>query len=507
MVAVSVCLGATAVGMAPVASAAQLTGTKYYVDCAAGNDSAAGTSATAAWRSINRVNQVTFQPGDAILFRRGTTCNGALAPKGSGTATKPIVMSAYGTGARPKIVAPGTRAAVYLHNVQAWVIQGLDVSNPGPADGTPRVGIYVLLEDYGVGGPYVVDDVHVSDVPGCDCLDPNLQNSGGILFEAAGSTKPTGFNGIAVTRSTVSGVDNVGIGTLSQWSKRSPLYPGGNNSYVPINNVLIARNTLSNLGGDGILVMNGVDPVMAQNKVNGFGLRASQSHGGILSFNSDRARIQSNEVTGGAASPPSFAFGVDSANSDVMVQWNYSHDNNGPFMLFCATPGSTINGATVRFNVSDNDHDIPSLGIPVVAGGCPGVEEPVTNARFYNNVVYSPTAAFMLGAFPSVPITFTNNIFSARPEGAVIIDSAGTYNNNVYQNISSVPASDARAVVGDPKFKDPTGTGSAGFHLACGSPALGKGVFIPNNGGRDFFGRAIPNNQIPNIGADQGPCG
>jgi 3-hydroxyisobutyrate dehydrogenase-like beta-hydroxyacid dehydrogenase len=499
--------GPIVVGLNPVAYAAQASGTKYYVDSVAGDDSAAGTSTTTPWRSIDRVNEVSFQPGDVIHFRRGTTCNGVLAPKGSGTATKPIVLSAYGAGPRPKIVASGARAAVYLHNVEGWVIQGLDISNPGPSEGTPRVGIYVLLEDYGVGQHYLVDDVYVHDVPGCDCLDPKVPNSGGILFAAAGATKPTGFNGIVVTRSTVSGVDNIGIGTLSQWSKRSPLYPGGQNSYVPINAVLIAENTLSNLGGDGIMVMNGVDPVIARNKVDGFGLRASQPHGGIVSFNSDRARIESNEVTGGAASPPSSAFSVDAANSDVILEWNYSHDNNGLFLLFCASTGSTTNGATVRFNISDNDHDVPSAGLPVVAGGCSGNAEPVTNAQVYNNVIYSPAAVNLVGALPTVPITFTSNIFSGRPEGSAIADPVGTYHNNLYQNISSVPASDARAVVSDPKFTDPTGMGSVGFRLAPDSPALGKGVCIPDNGTRDFFGRALSQGQILNIGSDQTPGG
>jgi len=504
MVAISASLGAAVIGTGATADAKPRSGIQYYVDCRAGNDSAPGTAPKTAWRSLARVNQVTFRPGDSIAFRRGTTCEGVLQPKGSGTAGAPIKVGAYGSGARPKIVAPGARAAVYLRNVEGWELRDLEITNPGPADGTARVGVYVYLEDFGIGHHYVVENVYIHDVPGCDCLDPTLENSGGILFEAAGSSVRTGFDGIRVTRNVVSGVDNIGIGTLSKWSKRD-LYPAGHNEFVPMTNVRIAGNLLKNLGGDGILVMNGINSLTEYNRVDGFGLRASQSHAGVLAFNSDHAVMQSNEVTGGAAMPPAFAFTVDAGTFDTVYQYNYSHDNNGGFMLLCASTGSHADKATIRYNISDNDHDLNLGGfeIPVVAAGC---DNSVTNVRFHNNVVYSPTAKNLVGAFPHTSIAFSNNIFSGGPEGSVINDPVGVYDHNLYHNISSVPPGDANAVVGDPRFIDPVGAGPVGFRLRCGSPAIDAGAAIANNGGRDFFGYRMPSGTIPNIGADEGPC-
>ncbi|MDE0853776.1 MAG: hypothetical protein OSA97_05075, partial [Nevskia sp.] len=43
----------------------------YYVDAAAGSDSAAGTSATTAWQTLAKVNSTTFSAGDSILFQTG----------------------------------------------------------------------------------------------------------------------------------------------------------------------------------------------------------------------------------------------------------------------------------------------------------------------------------------------------------------------------------------------------------------------------------------------------
>ena len=46
-------------------------GNAYYIDNIAGNDDNSGTSESAAWKSVARVNQASFAPGDRVLFKRG----------------------------------------------------------------------------------------------------------------------------------------------------------------------------------------------------------------------------------------------------------------------------------------------------------------------------------------------------------------------------------------------------------------------------------------------------
>ncbi len=104
------------------------------------------------------------------------------------------------------------------------------------------------VDDYGIGSHYVVDDVNVHDVTGCDCFKAETEDSAGILFKAAGSSVPTGFDGIQVAGDTVSGVDGVGIGTVSQWSRRA-LYPAGTGTFIPMYHVHIFGNTLSTSAG------------------------------------------------------------------------------------------------------------------------------------------------------------------------------------------------------------------------------------------------------------------
>src|SRR5581483_8910294 len=101
--------GVLVAGAAPAASAA--TGTAYYVDCSASSNGSGSQSSP--WNGVSSVNATTFQPGDQILFKRGTTCTGALAPKGSGSSGAPITVDAYGTGALPVIAAGSSATAAF----------------------------------------------------------------------------------------------------------------------------------------------------------------------------------------------------------------------------------------------------------------------------------------------------------------------------------------------------------------------------------------------------------
>lgn len=77
---------------------------KDYFVSATGDDLNAGTSATTAWKTINKVNSFpTFAAGDRILFKSGEIFYGTILPKKSGTSALPVIYSYYGTGAAPII--------------------------------------------------------------------------------------------------------------------------------------------------------------------------------------------------------------------------------------------------------------------------------------------------------------------------------------------------------------------------------------------------------------------
>jgi hypothetical protein len=141
------------------------SGVTYYVDATNGNDSDNGTTASKAWKSIEKVNSVMFQPGDRLLFKANETwtapiapkINGSLSididedqdgrpenflcPKGSGTEDAYIVIGAYGTGALPKFVGgANVNTVVAFKDQEYWDISNIDVSNIDPAFNPKNTG-------------------------------------------------------------------------------------------------------------------------------------------------------------------------------------------------------------------------------------------------------------------------------------------------------------------------------------------------------------------------------
>lgn len=127
------------------------SGTTYYVDADSGNDDNDGTSEENAWQSVEKVNTVTYQPGDRILFKAGCTWTAPtptgdfydndkdglpetfLAPQGSGTKEEWIVIGAYGEGELPKLVGEANvNSVISLKDQEYWDISNLDVSNQHP---------------------------------------------------------------------------------------------------------------------------------------------------------------------------------------------------------------------------------------------------------------------------------------------------------------------------------------------------------------------------------------
>lgn len=79
----------------------------FYVS-AAGSDSAGGTSATTAWRSLSRVNRAlsdgTIARGDNVLFKSGDEFYGTINSIPTAADTEPVLtFGSYGSGARPRI--------------------------------------------------------------------------------------------------------------------------------------------------------------------------------------------------------------------------------------------------------------------------------------------------------------------------------------------------------------------------------------------------------------------
>ena len=93
----------------------------YYVDSIDGSDSNSGTSEAEPWQTLARVHAHSFQPGDVVHFKRGSSWSGGLVINDSGVEGSPITFTTYGTGSRPTFSNPGEGTDVIFLDA-SWVV-------------------------------------------------------------------------------------------------------------------------------------------------------------------------------------------------------------------------------------------------------------------------------------------------------------------------------------------------------------------------------------------------
>lgn len=514
-------VGASVMAMvAAFAAAAAADGLTYFVDCDRGDDASSGATPEQPWRTLGRVSSAEFGPGDTILFQRGMRCEGVLEAKGSGTPDAPIVVSAYGQGAKPELAGMGAPATVFLHDVEGWELRDLAVSNDGapPQLGELRIGILVRRDSGGVGRHYVVEAVDIHDVESdttrpltadngresvTDALVNYGKNSGGIVFVATGSN---GFADVSIEGNTLERVNRVGIVTF-------PLGPR-------MTGLVIRGNSMRHVGGDGIILVRAEGALVERNLLDGWNEEGLKFAAGMWPWDSDDVTFQFNEVARGAHAPlDAQAFDLDGGNRRITYQYNFSHDNSGGALLVCANPPGqrAPEDLVFRYNVSQNDGAV-NEGAPVTRGvidapdvGLCGRTENVVH--IYNNTIFTRAPSGVFENESRSSIRLTNNIFVGASPLAALFDPFGDagWDSNLYVDVNCIrpPGADPGAVIADPRFVAPgTATSRAdagGYRLRQGSPALGAGVPVSDDGGLDYYGNPIPLDSPIHIGAYQGP--
>jgi len=475
----------------------------HYVDSIAGKDSNPGTSPAEAWRTLSKINATTFAPGDAILFKSGSSWTGQLHPRGSGTEEQPIVINKYGGDAKPVIDGAGlSEDAVLLTNQEYWEINNLEITNTGQTPGTLR-GVHLVTENFGEAHHIYLRGLIIHDVNG---VDSDMVN-GGINYSSIGDSKPSRFVDLRIEDNHIFHVDRSGIFGWSTHWVRSKWYPSLG--------VVVRRNVLDDIGGDGIVVVATDGALVEHNVVSNANQRSAGYNVAIWPWSADNTIIQYNEAYGTRGQRDGEGFDSDWNSRNTLIQYNYSHDNDGGFLLICNEGGhdsaeSIGNVSTVvRYNISQNDHH---RGINVAG--------PVSNATIYNNTIYvgkSEAMSLVLQADWKGWADGTylyNNIFyvagtaefsygvSRGGDGAyVTAPGFGSSRNTVfdynvyYGNVQ--PATDLHALTSDPLFISPgsatRGAQSlAGYDLRPGSAAINSGKLIDRKADKDFLGTRVP---------------
>lgn len=324
--------------------------TTYYVDAQRGDDTHAGTSPKQAWQSLEKLNRTAFRPGDRILLRAGSRWSGQLAPASSGTEGAPILINRYGRGPLPRIDGNGAvEDVVRLENVQQIELRHLEITNHGARPALRR-GVLIAATNFGTAHHIVVSDLYIHDINGTN----ERKENGGILFRTIGAQKPTRFDGLTIERNVIWKVDRSAIVAQSDEFSRSKWFPSLH--------VIIRDNYAEDVGGDGIVPWATDGALMEHNIVLHCNRRAGSYNAGIWPWSTDNSLFRLNEAAFTHTTLDGEGFDSDFNSRNTHFLYNYSHDNEGGFMLIC-TPvkrnreenfGNT--GTLIRYNISRNDH-------------------------------------------------------------------------------------------------------------------------------------------------------
>jgi hypothetical protein len=474
----------------------------WHIDAAAGDDAADGQTPASAWRTLARVNSGTFAPGDAILLKAGCRWAGFLAPGGRGTAEHPIRIDRYGDGAKPALDAEGQwLATLYLLNVEHCQVRNLDIANRGAQREAHRTGVTVRLQDFGVAHDIVLADLDIHDVNGS--LVKADGGGAGISITRGDSDKATRslYDGLLVEGCRLTRCDRNGLTMGGYWTR---------GDWHPNRRVILRGNRLEDIGGDG-LVPAGCDGALVEHNVLRGGRMRCQDHAaGIWPWSCDNTIVQHNEVSGVKGTRDGQGFDSDWNCRGTLIQYNYSHDNEGGFLLICNDGSSKMpwnignQGTVVRYNISRND----GARVFHVSGPCRDTlihNNTIVLAKGYDTPLLAP--GNWGGAWPE-NTRFVNNLFAVAGRSRVELGGMKqtTFAHNLcWGEIAGLPDGPGNLRL-DPQFTDAGAAGDGfasllGLQLRPGSPALGAGLVIKDNGGRDFWGRPVSATEAPNVGA------
>lgn len=335
-------MAASALSVASLVAASDARAATFYLS-PSGSDTSAGTAPSAAWRSLERASKVRLRPGDAVLLQAGRQHQGRLfiGADDQGTAAEPIVVGSYGTG-RATIVG-ADRPGIDVYNVAGVTVKDIKVKGPG------------RMRTNAVGISFYTDLANPVLLPGITVRRVEVSGfSRGLAIGSWGTR--AGYRDVQISDVEAHHNTRDGIITYAQYPRTH-------------RNVRIKRSAAHHNLGDPTLTQNSGSGIILGSTTRGRidhsrawrngGLNTSNEGGvGIWTYDSKAVVIEHNESwankTGGSADGG--GVDIDQRTSKSVLQFNYSHDNDGPGLMSANPPDSNdMRDNVIRYNVSEND--------------------------------------------------------------------------------------------------------------------------------------------------------
>lgn len=519
---------------------------QYHVSSSTGNDSAAGTSAQSAWRTLARASAHRYAPGDALLLKAGDRFAGQLVLQSSGSPGQPLRIASYGAGPKPVIDGAagsdgGYSEAILIRNQQFIEISDLKLTNrlDRPRPGQKRdwsFGIHVINDGAGILEHFRFERLTITDVFAAELDDAsedafNRVAVSGIRFAveaASGDAPPAFFRNIVITQNHISRTGRFGVQIGHPGGSDGARDAHSRNPGTGFNRDIVIRdNHFLELGGSAVQLAGARFALIENNDFERTGSSAVPSRmvgrgSGAWVINSRDVVAQHNRSRHVRGYKDSYGLHVDFGNRDVLYQYNLSHDSEGGFIEVLGNNRNII----WRYNISINDGLREKDGNTIwLSPWSPGMDLS-EGIHIYNNTIFVRAGMYPDLDFRARGARIWNNIFAA-PRHAMIGEKFRAalggarlelVGNLFFGRISpKLSGLDAGSVTGDPQFADPGSQDPEGYRIAPDSPAAGQGASEPHPAfpaaGQgifahvterplvDFFGQPIPQDVPPTIGA------
>lgn len=513
----------------------------FYIDATNGNDLNNGHTLVSAWKTLEKINSSTFNPGDKILFKTGETFYGKLIVSSSGNLLNPIVFDSYGSLEKPIINGRNFLSCIDASNQEYLKFRNLALRNDASDDTEiPENGAderrYGFLANTGYTG--VKRNISLEYMkfykiyPSIATGTENTPSFKGyaIAFSSFG-TGENYYDGILIQNSEITDIGYVGI-SIAKW------IPEGStliNAYLK--NVTVTDNYIHHIGGSGIVYFNVEDFSIEDNLITYTGNNTldARQHGrgsGFWSVRCTNGLLQNNEFSHARGEADSCGAHIDIENDNIIVQYNLSLDNEGGFAEYMGANTNCI----YRYNISINDgwrikgvNGATQHGKTIWFSNFTGFnDEPRIGSstnHVYNNTIYTKpgmTSRIVIGE-SAHDNTVKNNIFYI--DGTLIFEEENNnstsettgynnifdnnlwYGNGTYPNISNEIQFQniARNEIynTNPLLINSGGTSKEDYKIDEASPAIDAGLSILNNGGFDYWKNTIPTNMFTDIGSNE----
>ncbi len=478
-------------------------GVVYYVDAGAKEDGFRGITPEQPLKTLEQVNALKLNPGDVVLFKTDCRWSGQLRLQYSGTKESPIIYGMYGEGSsKPHIAGDGiVSAPVSGEDISFVEIHNLEVSNQGDTmnyhRGISILAVHEIVEGITIRDCYVhdVDSYYARDImeDKADGIPDSYKDphwNGGIIVRARSSENLDNddiiLKDILIEGNEVDRCSLLGIATGGVIERKTGKKCEG---------MVIRGNRVSRCWGDGIILFNSKkglieNNVAANNGQSDEGIKAV--YVGIWIIWSDDCIIQYNESYGQGLSGDAQGFDIDGDSNGTLLQYNYSHDNAGGFLL-CMLH---YNGkATVRYNVSINDSGsflkYGLLGDRRNDDMRDGLELDVYNNTYFTTQPVKEIMEYDLVNYElreKIYAHFRNNIFCVKNGTNATFSLREAlklmqFEHNCYYGFSgtTLPSDEVDQIIGDPMFISEGTSGEGfdaleGYKLRADSPCLGCGM-------------------------------